>query len=189
MDEKHLARLAAGAYESPDIAENYAKEIDTDWMVDRDLTTNHSTVYRNDNTKRTVISFRGTKDKSDLKTDIAMFFGAGEKTNKFKDAHALTDKVLKKYGITNLELSSHSLGASVGSSVSKKTGIPSTSFSKGKTLLPTRKAKNEKVIRNILDPLSGSAILPGAFSLPNVLIGGIGRIPKSLNTHSLSNFT
>lgn len=190
LTESHLAMLASGAYENPDTAHSFAQKISPDWGVDRELTTPHSTVYHNKNTKHTVISFRGTKDKGDIKTDALMFLGFGGKTSKFKDAHSLTDKVIQKYGKNNLELSSHSLGASVGSSVSKKTGIHATSFSKGKTLLPTRNAKNETVIRNVLDPLSGNAIIPSAFSLPNLITGGYGRVP-SFNRghpHSLNQF-
>ena len=188
LSERHLAMFASGAYESPDIAHNIAKEVGNDWGIDRDLTNHHSTVYRNENTKHTVVSFRGTKDRNDLKTDSLLFLGLLGKSQRVKDANALTEKIISKYGKDNLELASHSLGANIGSSVSKKTGIPTTSFSKGKTLLPSKNAANEKVIRNVLDPFSGNAIIPSAFSLPNLLIGGTGRLPKNINPHSLNNF-
>ena len=190
LTESHLAMLASGAYESPDISHEIAQRISPDWGVDRELSDQHSTVYRNENTKHTVISFRGTKDRNDLKTDALTFLGFGNKSKRFKDSNALTDRVISKYGRDNLELSSHSLGANINTNVAKNKGLPATNFSKGRTLIPLRNASGEKNIRAIGDVLSGTSVIPSSFSLPNLLTGGFGRIPSFSkgHPHSLQQF-
>lgn len=185
LSERDLALFNMGSYENPHY---HSKQVGADWSVDDELSDHHSTIYHNPNTKHTVVAFRGTADKHDVGTDALMFLGLGGKTNRFKEATELTNRVISKYGRDKTELTGHSLGSNIGSSVSKNTGLPTTSFNKGKTLLPTRNAKNERVIRNAFDPFSGNAVIPSAFSLPNLLIGGSGRLPKSANPHSLNNF-
>ena len=188
LSDKDLAMLNMGSYDN---AHYHASAVGKGWIVDDELTSPESTVYFNPISKHSVISFRGTAEKKDLKTDALVFLGISGKSQRFKDAHALTDRVISKYGKSELELSGHSLGSSIASSVSKRTGLPATSFSKAKTLLPSKNAQNERVIRAVGDPFSGSAVIPSAFSLPNLILGGAGRIPNLTkgSPHSLSQFT
>lgn len=185
LSERDLALFNMGSYENPHY---HSKQVGADWSVDDELSDHHSTIYHNPNTKHTVVAFRGSAEKHDIGTDALLFLNLGAKTNRFKDANALTDKVIQKYGKQNTSLTGHSLGGAIASNVSKNKDLDTTTFSKGRTLLPTKNAPREKSLRSILDPLSGSAIIPSAFSLPNLLIGGSGRLPKSTNPHSLANF-
>lgn len=182
---RDLALFSQGAYENPNY---HASQVSPDWSVDGELSDHHSTIYHNPNTKHTVVAFRGTADKQDLKTDALLFLNMGGKTKRYKDANALTDKVIAKYGKPNVSLTGHSLAGDIASNVSKNKDLDATTFSKGRKLLPSKNAPREKSLRSILDPLSGNAVIPSAFSLPNLLIGGYGRVPKSANPHSLNNF-
>ena len=185
LTESHLAMLASGAYESPHY---FANQVGNGWGVDDELSDHHSTVYHNPTTKHSVVAFRGTAEKQDLKTDALLFLGLGGKTNRYKEANALTDKVIAKYGKPNVSLTGHSLSGDIASNVSKNKDLDAYTFNKGRKLLPSKIAPREKSVRVVGDPLSGNAIIPSAFSLPNLLTGGSGRLQKSANPHSLSNF-
>lgn len=185
LTERDLALFNMGAYESPHY---HANQVGNGWNVDDELSDHHSTIYHNPNTKHTVVAFRGTKDKHDLGTDALLFLGLGGKTNRYKTANNITDKVISKYGRENTSLTGHSLGGDIASNVSKNKDLDATTFSKGRKLLPSKNAPREKALRSVLDPLSGNAVIPSSFSLPNLLTGGFGRIPKSTNPHSLANF-
>ena len=187
LTESHLAMFASGAYENPHY---HTSQVGDGWGVDDELSDHHSTVYHNKNTKHSVVAFRGTADKQDLKTDALLFLGLGGKSKRYKDANALTDKVIAKYGKPNVSLTGHSLAGDIASNVSKNKDLDATTFSKGRKLLPSSNAPREKALRSVLDPLSGAAIIPSAFSLPNLLIGGSGRIPSFSkgHPHSLQHF-
>ena len=185
LSERDLALFASGAYENP---EYHSKLVGDDWNVDKELSDHHSTVYHNG--KHTVVSFRGTADKHDLKTDAFLFLNMGGKTKRYKDANALTDKVIQKYGKQNTSLTGHSLSSDIASNVSKNKDLDAYTFNKGRKLLPSKNAPREKSVRVIGDVLSGTSIIPSAFSLPNLLTGGYGKIPNLSkgHPHSLNNF-
>ena len=185
LTERDLALFNMGAYESPHY---HANQVGNGWNVDDELSDHHSTVYHNPTTKHSVVAFRGTADKQDLKTDALLFLGLGGKSKRYKESNELAEKVIAKYGKSNVSLTGHSLSGDIASNVSRNKDLDAYTFNKGRKLLPSKNAPREKSVRVIGDPLSGNAIIPSAFSLPNVLTGGSGRLQKSANPHSLANF-
>ena len=187
LTDKDLALLNMGSYDQPHY---HASAVGKGWIVDDELTTPESTVYHNEITKHSVIAFRGTAEKKDLKTDALLFLGIGGKSNRYKQSNELADRVISKYGQQNTSLTGHSLGADIASNVSKNKNLDAVSFSKGRKLLPSKNAPRERVIRAVGDPFSGSAVIPSAFSLPNLILGGGGRIPdlRKGHPHSLQQF-
>lgn len=189
LSDEDYGWFSKGAYEKPETARELAKTVSDDWDVDGDLTDNHTTTYHNAKTKHTVVAYRGTADKKDLLTDSMVFLNMGNRTKRFKESQDHTKKVIDKYGKQNVSLTGHSLGSAIASSVGKKQDLPVVGFSKARTLLPSSSGKKEKNIRIAGDPFSGAAVLPSALSSPAILLtGGKGRVPKKLNTHSMSNF-
>ena len=187
LSDKDLAMLNMGSYDN---AHYHASVVGKGWIVDDELTTPESTVYHNPISKHSVIAFRGTAEKKDLRTDALLFLNIGGKSNRYKESNMLADRVISKYGKENTSLTGHSLSGDIASNVSKNKDLDAVTFNKGRKLLPSKNAPRERAIRSVGDPLSGSAVIPSAFSLPNLILGGAGRIPNlSKGTpHSLSQF-
>lgn len=187
LSERDLALFNMGSYENPHY---HSKQVGADWSVDDELSDHHSTIYHNPNTKHTVVAFRGTADKHDLKTDTLLFLGLGGKSNRYKEANALTEMVISKYGRDKTSLTGHSLAGDIASNVSKNKDIDAYTFNKGRRLLPSRNAPRETSVRVVGDMLSGNAVIPSSFSLPNLITGGLGRVPNLSkgHPHSLNQF-
>lgn len=181
-----LARLASAAYESSnDRALAKAREIDPEYELDDEFSNKYTKVFHNPKTRNTVISHRGTAEKSDIGTDALVFLGLPTFSSRFKNARTLTNKVITKYSKENVSCVGHSLGGSLCSDTSKRSDIPAVNFNKAKTLLPTSKGSKETSHKTITDPLSGSAL-----GTPFRSAGSTFHLPKKVigNPHSLDNF-
>jgi hypothetical protein len=193
-------KLSSEAYRKP---EDRAENVDG-YQLDKGLSNKKTLVYNNPNTKQTIVAHRGTvlTDKNDLKNDAKLLTGNLESSKRVKNATKITKEAEKKYSDSQLSSTGHSLGSAVaqraskGVSVenSKVTGYNSavTPLDAVKNIMNNKECKNNnsekcRRLRNVelnttgIDPVSGLALLGHA---------GTTKVkkPKSINTHSLSNF-
>jgi hypothetical protein len=105
-----------------------------------DLTTDDRTVYRHHDTGKVIIAFRGTDThdwgkKGDVKsffhsrgfrdttTDAILAASEQGRSHRFKNAEAVTNEAIKRYGHSNVIVTGHSLGGSQAMWVSNRTGV------------------------------------------------------------------
>ena len=88
-----------------------------------------SSVYEKDG--KAIVAFRGSADKRDLLTDVALVRGVLKKTPRYKEEERLVKEVIAKYGKDNVELTGHSLGGTIAKDLSRQTGVKATTYNKG----------------------------------------------------------
>jgi hypothetical protein len=114
-DIRTMAVFADAAYKrtTRDRESMIQKHIDTDWIVDRDLSNHETAVFVNKEKNQVVTAFRGTKDVVDLHTDLAIVVGHEKMTKRFRKADKEYGQILNKYQGFNHSLSGHSMGGSI----------------------------------------------------------------------------
>lgn len=122
--------MARAAYNTGKYSEDYDRQ---GYVVDKELSDVHRTVFFNPQNKRAVVSYRGTKvsDVRDLAADLAIVRGSEGSTPRFKQSLKLAEKAIKKYGKENVTLTGHSLGGSQAIYVGHKTGLTAHAFNPG----------------------------------------------------------
>ncbi len=164
-----------------------------------ELSTEDVAVYEDPETKKAIVGFRGTSKGKDLRPDVGIALNRFKSTNRYKSDKEELDKLIERYGKDNIRLTGHSLGARSASALGRKYGIKTDAFNTGSTplqmagdlidnigckLMPmTQDCRNaSKVVHHVIagDPISAW----NEFSPSTVKY----YRPKSLNTHSLSNF-
>ena len=127
------------------------------YIRDDSLSGQRAQVYHNPETKKTIVTHRGTASKKDLLVDAAVGLGAGKLTNRFQHAKKIQKQAEKKYGKQNIETSGHSLGGYLTENVTKG---KRTTVNKAVALTDRFKKidKNQTDIRNSLDPVSAIGI-------------------------------
>ena len=150
---KFYAWFAQAAYGS----KNH-ENIPEGWFLDSNHSNRNRTLFRNDDAKRLIYSFRGTDVMDpktrwqDLATDAALALGVGKLTDRFKNAKSHTKRVIKNYPDYALTLTGHSLGGSTAAHVHKQ--VKNTNFVGYSTHVPTSQIQREltnSVIEKVLD--------------------------------------
>jgi len=113
---------------------NYIDDL-KDFKVDEELSTIDNLVLHNTETGEVTVSYRGTKDnplrtKSFLKDwrINGQIAGGGTNTTRVKQGQKQLDKVVEKYGKSELSLSGHSQGGHVSYELGTVNDIPSYSY-------------------------------------------------------------
>jgi len=129
-----------------------------EWIIDKSLSDEYVQVYYNNNNKNVVVVHRGTKGIKDMLTDVKLIFGF-RNNSRYKDARTKQKAAEDKYGINNISVIGHSLGADVAREVSNpnvkeiillnKPVTPSDILTKKKVQRP-----NIFTIKTKLDPVS-----------------------------------
>ena len=175
------------------------------YVLDESLSNKKTKVYHNPDTKKTIVSHKGTdpKDKNDLKNDLLLSVGMLDKSKRFKNAVDISKKASEKYADSELQSVGHSLGSKVASEVGKKMSVKNskvTGFNEGSNPLvhipkgiydkakcslkpdsnECKKLANQTKYHNVGDPISiGSIVHVGKTKI---------QTPKSINAHSISNY-
>lgn len=124
------ARLARAAYNREKYSGDYEGQ---GYIIDNDLSDNYRTTFYHPQSKKAVVSFRGTKltNLMDIATDIAIARGSENKTARFMNSMRLSKAAIEKYGKDNVALTGHSLGGTQAIKIGQKTGIPAYAFNPG----------------------------------------------------------
>ena len=189
-------KLSKSAYD-----DNAPAEVDG-YKYDAELSNKKTRVYHNPETKKTIVSHKGTdpKDKTDLKNDALITAGAlNEKTShRVRLAKDITKKAEEKYK-GDLLHTGHSLGSSVAKATQKK-GQKVEGYNGGASPLDAVKSAVSKVVSKVTGKKDKHAELAkdrvehltvvDPISISNLLTPGKKILHKAtkLNTHSLDNF-
>ena len=96
---------------------NADENINNKYILDKDLSTKKTKIYKDVDTGDVVMSNRGTSDFKDVLTDIKLLFGYKDK--RFNEAKDVFQKVKSKYPSANVDIIGHSLGSSVAEEIGK----------------------------------------------------------------------
>lgn len=154
------------------------------YVLDTKLSNKKTAVYNNPKEEKTIIAHRGTvlSDKNDIKNDVKIAVGTLGSSKRVKNAKEIAKKAEKKYE-GEIQHTGHSLGGATAIQVAKATGQKAVVYNPGVGPVDVlRRKKNEKIESHTtgFDPISGLS--------PLVYNTQIHK-PKSLNVHTLSNFS
>ena len=193
-NEQHkYSRLAMASYYYKD--EDYVynelfnsmDELDG-FIRDNSLSTEEHSVFHNETTKETVISYRGTTSQDDIKTDSHILFGTERNTKRYERSEAVYQATKQKYGKDNLTTASHSLGGNLSIHIGETHDIPSFVFNPG--ISPSQFVSKEHhnntnktiIYKTRLDPVS-----VGAINQKNRQVNTVANSPNH-HAHALENF-
>lgn len=159
------------------------------YILDESLSKNKIKTYVNPETKKVIISHKGTdpKDKKDLKNDLLLSVGLLNKhtSKRVRNANEITKKVNEKYGAENVTQTGHSLGGYMADNSARGSNKVET-YNRGTSPLDIitnkLKKKNENAIHYTtgIDPISASQLS----SKDKV----VKVKPTKINVHGLDNF-
>ncbi len=109
-----MGKLLNESYKNKDKTE---KNINN-FILDEDLSTDKTKVYRDLDSDDIKIVNRGTFDKRDVLTDAKLILGIKDK-NRFNEAREILEKVKNKYPNKSIDVIGHSLGAKVAEDLGK----------------------------------------------------------------------
>jgi hypothetical protein len=110
-----VKNLLENSYKKP---QAQAREVNG-YFRDDSLSGQRAQVYYNPETKKTIVTHRGTASPQDVLTDVKLLFG--NKTNeRFKYGKNIQKQAEAKYGAENVTTAGHSLGGSIAERVGKK---------------------------------------------------------------------
>ena len=104
------------------------------YRVERDLSGEDYTTFRDRKSGRGVVAFRGTNVKNigDLGTDAAILFGVQSLTPRFRAAEDVTRRAMERFGgMENVDVTGHSLGGTQALHATNKTGVHAVAFNPG----------------------------------------------------------
>jgi predicted esterase YcpF (UPF0227 family) len=196
-DQHKYARLANASYHFED--QNYVQESFSymnelnEFEIDFDLSSEEHSVFHNKNTKETVIAYRGTVNKDDVKTDVHILLGNETSTDRFKRSDDVFQKTENKYGQENIVVVGHSLGGGIALTLGEKHDVQSHVYNPAISATQTfsKEHHNNKhtsqIYRTKIDPVSiaGEVIDNQNQKKRNVVTVGNH---KTDHAHSLDNF-
>lgn len=197
------AQLAQSAYVN-------SKDPVGDWIQDTELSSLKNRVFRDPNTGKVVISYRGTDPMilkpgvagiptvdpasvEDLIDDAAIlnFFMPESRMSRFQEADKLYQQVVQKYGKENVTLTGHSLGGTIALYVAEKNDVVSYTYNPGISAISAFQKHEDNVSKQYIfrtkyDPVSVGALIA---SWDNNRV--VNTIPQSsvFNPHGTGNFT
>jgi hypothetical protein len=110
-----VKNLLENSYKRP---QAQAREVNG-FFRDDSLSGQRAQVYYNPETKKTIVSHRGTADLPDVWTDVKLLFG-NKTGERFKHGKKIQRQAEAKYGAENVTTVGHSLGSSISEKVGKK---------------------------------------------------------------------
>jgi hypothetical protein len=90
------------------------------YRKDSDLSSGNQQVWYNPETKKLIYNVTGTHNKKDIKTDILLAFGKVKKTKRYKEAKNVLRQARDKYADSQVIITGHSLGGTIGSYLTSK---------------------------------------------------------------------
>lgn len=129
--DRDMRSFAEAAYTAPKLVGDYA--------LVPGLSSSEVLVYVDPATKQAVVTVRGTANKSDAATDVAVAAGQLHRTPRFKRTTMQVDQAIAQLGGYKVHLTGHSLGGSLVNEYSKKhTATRSVGFNTGYSIPQVR---------------------------------------------------
>lgn len=196
IDQHKFARLAMAAYyfENQEYVQSelFNPMIELEgFVLDRELSTEEHSVYRNDTTKETVIAYRGTSNLSDVATDSHVAMGRERHTARYKRSEAVFEKARDKYD-GSMAVTGHSLGGGISLHIAEKYDVeghhlnPAISATQVFSKEHYDNKTTQQIYHTELDPVSvGAHVI--ADHQPRRKVHRIDNDPNS-HAHALGNF-
>lgn len=180
--DRIFTKVSNSAYKKPN---RRPKELEG-YTLQEDLSDEENVVYVNEEDKKVIVGFRGSKNFKDFKTDIELAVGGIRNTERYDTTLNLVKKVIEMYKGYKIEFTGHSLGGTLAIemnliSPSKRAVV----FNAGHTPLRRRATDDNDITyyTNKGDLVSGL----GMKSYKNVKV--LDKEHKNpLKAHSLRNF-
>lgn len=167
-------------------AEASKKLKDLGYTYDKQLSTNESKVFV-DQQGNPNIAFRGSKRVEDfLRTDVLQFIGLGAYDKRFQEAKRLTSLVEEKYG-KPADVFGHSLGGKLSEVSGAKGNIYTYNKATGLADIGKKIPKNQKDIRTTGDIVSAISNTQDHQKKMKQLNGLLGYVQGIIPAHDLSN--
>jgi hypothetical protein len=185
---KQMAHISAAAYRMEKVIS--IAEAPEGFDIDREFSSGERTVFTKGG--RAVLAFRGTNplNVTDLGTDVMIALGMERYTRRFAASLDVTERLISKYGIENVEVTGHSLGGTQALYVNSKTGVKATAFNPGAWLPQAEQGMinhikgitqpDATIYSTTLDPISLLSVFQGARY--------IHVKANTVQVHALSNF-
>jgi len=199
------ADLSAAAYQSFDESSQMAAQYG--YELDAELSNANRHVFHHPTTGKTVIAYRGTQihNAGDLLTDAAIAAGFEEHTRRYHESQEVLKRAVQKYGKENIHLTGHSLGGSIALHLANEYGVSASVYNPAFTPLDVAESKrsgfhmrygilpewihpdpakqrNIHIFTTGVDPISALSLKSSGYSVFVVR-------PRSLNVHTIDNFT
>ena len=171
------------------------------YTIDTDLSDKHRTTFHHAGSKKTIVSFRGTKlnDPTDLMADYAIFKGKEASSARFVHSRKFAEAAVKKYGKENVSLTGHSLGGTQAITVGHQLGLHAHAFNPGVGLKTAIKQGASKLLSKLTGKKRGNGASVHVYhtgikdpisALSPLMRGNVKHIPVrfSKDAHSINNF-
>ena len=128
LEQHKFARLAMSSYYYNDqmyVTNNLFQamiELD-EFVLDRELSSEEHSIFHNQKTGETVITYRGTTNLDDVKTDSNIALGNEKNTKRYERSEEVFLKTKEKYGNDNIVVTGHSLGANQSLNICEKYNV------------------------------------------------------------------
>jgi len=90
------------------------------YKLDRGLSNGNEKTFVNNKKKKILYTIAGTHNFSDVGTDIYLGLGKLQNTNRYKEAEKTLNQAKDKYKNYKVKIAAHSLGGSIGQTLSSK---------------------------------------------------------------------
>ena len=124
------------------------------YNLDHLLSDHESKVFYHPQQDKLIISYRGTSNLDDIKTDGSLAIGKLKETDRYNRSKKTYDEAKKKYNKKEATITGHSLGGSLASAIGNDDDFIHT-YNKGRNLSnETKNKKNEKSYKTNHDVVS-----------------------------------
>ena len=138
IEVKYLNKLLNQSYNNKS---NTATNIDDRYILDSDLSTDKTKVYKDTKTGEISMVNRGTSGIRDAISDVKLLFGYRD--SRFDEGRKILQQIKEKYPNTPIDALGHSLGASVAEDLGKDPAIKNV-ITLNKPTVPTDIFKSKK---------------------------------------------
>ena len=90
------------------------------YIKDKKLSSGNQKVFYNPENKKLLVNIAGSHNLKDVATDVNLALGNLKNTSRYKEAKKVLEKAKKKYDGSDVTVTGHSLGGSIGSGITSK---------------------------------------------------------------------
>ena len=90
------------------------------YIKDKKLSSENQKVFYNPEDKKLLVNVAGSHNLKDAFTDVNLAFGNLKNTSRYKEAKKVLEKAKKKYDGSDVTVTGHSLGGSIGAGITSK---------------------------------------------------------------------
>ena len=132
LEQHKYSRFAMASYHKENatqVTELLSKnEETTGFVLDKELSTAEHSVFHNETTGETTVSYRGTATIDDINTDTQILLGRETHSARLKRSQAIFDRVVLKYDKDKTTVTGHSLSGNLSMHIAEANNIEGYHF-------------------------------------------------------------